>query len=186
MQQYDPSRRSLRGGIPGGIHRISFTIDGTLHAFHAVETPRGVVLFDTGVPNTPETESEPFLADLGYELTDVHTVVFTHADADHMGGNVALREANPDVTHAAHVGDLPLIASVDAVWDQRYGVEYGSNVVDWLDEMLPPVDEPVDVGLRGGEDLPIADGRTLELSHAPGHSHDHGHGTVECEPPQRI
>jgi len=169
----------MGSAITDGIHRISFTIDGKLHAFHAAETPRGVVLFDTGVPDTPETEFEPFLADLGYELADVHTVVFTHADADHMGGNVALREANPDVTYAAHVDDLPLIASVDAIWDQRYrafepyGIEYGSDVVDWLDEMLPPTDEPVDVGLRGGEQIPMADGRTLELHHAPGHTDGH-------------
>jgi len=165
--------------ITDGIHRISFTIDDKLHAFHAVETPRGVVLFDTGVPSTPEEEFAPFLAELGYDLGDVHTVVFTHADADHMGGNVALRDANPDVVYAAHADDLPLIASVETIWDRRYrgfepyGVEYGEDVVDWLDEMLPPADESVDVGLRGGEQIPMANGRTLELYHTPGHTDGH-------------
>lgn len=165
--------------LPEGIHRISFTINDKLHAFHAAETSRGLVLFDTGVPNTPEEQFDPFLARLGYELGDVHLIVFTHADADHIGGNVALRDANPDVTYAAHIDDLPLIASVDVIWEQRYrqfepyGVEYGDDVVSWLDEMLPPADEPVDVGLRGGEQLPIAGERTLDLYHTPGHTDGH-------------
>lgn len=169
----------MGSALTDGIHRVSFTIDDKLHAFHAAETPRGVALFDTGVPSTPEAEFAPFLDELGYELGDVHTVVFTHADADHIGGNVALRDANPAVTYAAHVEDLPLIASVETIWDERYrgfepyGVEYGPDVVDWLDEMLPPADEPVDVGLRGGEELPLAGGRSLELYHTPGHTDGH-------------
>lgn len=165
--------------LPEGLHRLSFAIDDKLHAFHVAETDRGVVLFDTGVPSTPEAELEPFLADHGYGLEDVKTVVFTHADADHIGGNAALREANPDVAYAAHVNDLPLIASVDTIWEQRYrqfepyGVEYGDDVVSWLDEMLPPADEPVDIGLRGGEQLPIVDERTLDVYHTPGHTDGH-------------
>jgi glyoxylase-like metal-dependent hydrolase (beta-lactamase superfamily II) len=169
----------MRSALTDGIHRVSFTIDDKLHAFHAAETPRGIVLFDTGVPSTPEAEFAPFLGELGYDLEDVHTVVFTHADADHIGGNVALRDANPSVTYAAHVDDLPLIASVETIWTERYrafepyGVEYGTDVIEWLDEMLPPADEPVDVGLRGGEEIPLVDGRTLELHHAPGHTDGH-------------
>lgn len=162
-----------------GIHRVSFTIDDKLHAFHFVETERGLVLFDTGVPSTPESEFKPALEELGYGFGDIHTVVFTHADADHMGGNTALRERNPDVTFASHIDDLPLIASVDAIWEQRYrqfepyGVEYGEDVIAWIDEMLPPKDEPVDIGLRGGEQIPMADGRILQLYHTPGHTDGH-------------
>jgi glyoxylase-like metal-dependent hydrolase (beta-lactamase superfamily II) len=169
----------MSSALTDGIHRISFSIDDKLHAFHAAETPRGIVLFDTGVPSTPEAEFAPFLDELGYDLGDVHTVVFTHADADHIGGNVALRDAQPSVTYAAHVDDLPLIESVDTIWAERYrafepyGVEYGTDVVDWLDEMLPPADEPVDIGLCGGEKIPLADDRTLELYHAPGHTDGH-------------
>lgn len=169
----------MSSNIDERIYRVSFTVDDKLHAFHFVETDRGLLLFDTGIPNTPKSEFEPFLNKRGYDLEDIHTVVFTHADADHIGGNVALREQNPDVTYAAHVDDLPLVESVDTIWERRYrqfkpyGIKYGVDVVSWLDEMLPSSDEPVDIGLRGGEQIPLVDDRTLELYHAPGHTDGH-------------
>jgi glyoxylase-like metal-dependent hydrolase (beta-lactamase superfamily II) len=57
----------------------------------AVETERGLLLFDVGTPGGLDT-LEAGLADAGFDLGDVATVLLTHQDADHAGSLAALQE----------------------------------------------------------------------------------------------
>jgi len=161
-----------------GIHRVETVEDDKLHGYHVLEAPTGPVLVDPGYVHAPTTVYRPFLEEHGWSLEEVSLAIITHSDADHFGGNHELRSHNPGVPIAAHVADLPLVESVDRIMDERYsmfeddhGITYGEDVVDWLTTMMGP-DEPVNVGLRGGETLRVRD-RTLEVLHTPGHTKGH-------------
>jgi len=161
-----------------GIHRVETVEDNKLHGYHVLEAPTGPVLVDPGYVDAPTTVYRPFLEEHGWQLDDVSLAIVTHSDADHFGGNHDLRSHNPGVPIAAHVADVPLVESVDRIMDDRYsmfaddhGITYGDDVVDWLTKMMGP-DEPVNLGLRGGETLRVRD-RTLEVLHTPGHTKGH-------------
>jgi glyoxylase-like metal-dependent hydrolase (beta-lactamase superfamily II) len=161
-----------------GIHRVETVEDDKLHGYHVLEAPSGPVLVDPGYVDAPTTVYQPFLDDHDWSLNDVSLALVTHADADHFGGNHDLRSQNPTVPIATHVADLPLVESVDRIMDERYsmfeaghGITYGDETIDWLTSMMGP-DEPVTVGLRGGETVRVRD-RTLELLHTPGHTKGH-------------
>ena len=161
-----------------GIHRVETVEDNKLHGYHVLESPTGPVLVDPGYVDAPTTVYRPFLEEHGWSLEDVSLAIVTHSDADHFGGNHDLRSHNPDVPIAAHIADVPLVESVDRIMDDRYsmfeddhGITYGDDVIDWLTKMMGP-DEPVNVGLRGGETLRVRD-RTLEVLHTPGHTKGH-------------
>lgn len=161
-----------------GVHRIETVEDGKLHGYHVLEAPGGPVLVDPGYVDAPTAVYGPFLEDRGWSLDDVSLALVTHADADHFGGNHELRSHNPAVPVAAHVADLPLIESVDRIMDERYsmfeadhGITYDDETIDWITGMMGP-DEPVTVGLRGGETLRVRD-RRLEVLHTPGHTKGH-------------
>ena len=65
----------------------------------AVETDRGLLLVDTGVPGELD-QWEANLADVGFDLEDVWGVALTHQDADHAGGLAAIGDAVDPVVFA--------------------------------------------------------------------------------------
>jgi len=161
-----------------GITRVETVIDGKLHGYHVLDGANGPILVDPGVVDAPTTVYEPVLEANGWSLADVSLAVLTHADADHHGGNAQLREHAPSVTLAAHEADAHLMESVDAIMDERYGmfeddhgISYDDDTRDWLDGMMG-AGERIDVRLRGGEQLALAD-RELDVLHTPGHTRGH-------------
>lgn len=161
-----------------GVHRVETIADDKLHGYHVLEGEEGPILVDTGYRNAPTEVYEPFLDDLGWSLSDVTLAVITHADADHFGGNHELRQHAPGVPIAGHVADADLMESVDRIMDERYGrfagdhgIEYDSDVTDWLSDMMGP-DELITVRLTGGERIRVRD-RQVTLFHTPGHTQGH-------------
>ncbi|WP_135822352.1 MBL fold metallo-hydrolase [Halostella litorea] len=164
--------------IAPGITRVETVIDGKRHGYHVLDGADGPVLVDPGVVDAPTTVYEPYLDSEGWDLSDVSLAVVTHADADHHGGNRTLRDHAPGVTLAAHEADVALMESVDAIMRERYGmfaddhgVAYDDETREWLREMMGP-DDRIDIGLRGGERIALAD-RDVELLHTPGHTRGH-------------
>lgn len=164
--------------IAPGIYRVETVIDEKLHGYHVLEGADGPIIVDPGVVDAPTTVYRPFLEAQGWSLEDVSLAVITHADADHHGGNRELREHAPGVTFAAHDADAPLMESVDRIMRERYGmfeadhdIGYDAATREWLDGMLGP-DERIDLRLRGGERLALAD-RDLRVLHTPGHTRGH-------------
>ncbi|MFB6295630.1 MAG: MBL fold metallo-hydrolase, partial [Halobacteriales archaeon] len=161
-----------------GVHRVETIEDDKLHGYHVLEGATGPVLVDPGYVDAPTEVYEPFLDSRGQSLSDVDLAVITHADADHFGGNAELREHSPGVTIACHEADRAWVESVDRIMDERYrgfetdhGITYDEEVYDWLTGMMGP-DEPIDLGLRGGESIRVGD-RSIEVLHAPGHTPGH-------------
>jgi glyoxylase-like metal-dependent hydrolase (beta-lactamase superfamily II) len=163
-----------------GIHRVETVSDADdkLHGYHVLDGATGPILVDPGYADAPIEVYEPFLETRGESLSDVGLAVVTHADADHFGGNHQLREHSPGVTLACHEADRRWAESVETILDERYrgfeddhGLTYDGEVYDWLTGMMGP-DEPIDLGLRGGETIRVGD-RTLDVLHAPGHTPGH-------------
>jgi glyoxylase-like metal-dependent hydrolase (beta-lactamase superfamily II) len=164
--------------IAPGITRVETVIDGKIHGYHVLDGANGPVIVDPGVADAPTTVYEPALEADGWTLADVSLALITHADADHHGGNEELREHAPSVTLAAHETDADLMESVDAIMDERYGmfaddhgITYDEETRDWLDGMMG-AGERIDLRLRGGEQLALAD-RELDVLHTPGHTRGH-------------
>lgn len=162
-----------------GVHRIETVAeDGKLHGYHVLDGATGPVLVDPGYVDAPTEVYRPFLRERGQDLDDVALAIVTHADADHFGGNHQLREHNPDATIAIHRADAPLAENVERILDERYhmfeddhDLVYDREVYDWLEGMMGP-DEPIDLRLRGGEEIRVGD-RTIRVLHTPGHTRGH-------------
>jgi glyoxylase-like metal-dependent hydrolase (beta-lactamase superfamily II) len=119
----------------------------------AVETPRGLLLVDVGLPGAVEQLSV-HLADLGFEWDDVWGVVLTHHDGDHVG---ALPEVldQTDAVVFAHREEAPYV-------DGREEPIKGGESVG----------VPVDAELAGGATFRTTDG-PMRVVETPGHSPGH-------------
>ncbi|MFB6105999.1 MAG: MBL fold metallo-hydrolase [Halobacteriaceae archaeon] len=161
-----------------GVWRVETVEDDKLHGYHVLDGASGPVLVDPGYVDAPTEVYQPFLAQHGWDLSDVSLTIITHSDADHHGGLHELREHSPGVQAAAHEADAPLMESTDRIMAERYGqfedehdISYGPDVTDWLTSMMGP-DEPVTLRLRGGETVRVRD-RQLRVLHTPGHTRGH-------------
>jgi len=143
-----------------GIHALTLDYefedrDLTIHPV-AVETDRGVILLDTGLPGSVEKVADELDA-AGLALDDVTKVLITHHDGDHAGG---LREL-VDETGAevlAHREEAPYV-------DGR-----GAPIKGDPDDRYPPV--AVDVELVGGIRFRTTAG-PMQVVDTPGHAPGH-------------
>jgi glyoxylase-like metal-dependent hydrolase (beta-lactamase superfamily II) len=152
----------LAGGVYGLTVESAFG-DRTLEIHPvAVETPRGLLLLDVGLPEcVPDLRAA--LDAEGLALEDVWAVVVTHQDLDHAGclAEVVEQVGVVVVTHEDEApyleGDAELVKSVE-----------GRPM-----ELAPVI---VDLQLVGGETFATAAGpmRVVETpGHAPGHTSYH-------------
>jgi glyoxylase-like metal-dependent hydrolase (beta-lactamase superfamily II) len=90
------------------IHRIDGM--GMVNAY-AIIGGGAVTLVDTGFRGKAEVILG-YLRDLGFEPPDVHTIVLTHGDTDHIG-NVAELKAATGARVAIHEADAPTLTGAD-------------------------------------------------------------------------
>jgi len=101
----------------------------------------------------------------GYSLTELHSIILTHAHSDHVGGAFRLlRRCNAEVV--AHRMEAPYI-------EGRERLPAGSmlqKVMIWLDEKMARKGQGIKVarGLENGDELDILGG--LKVLHTPGHT----------------
>ncbi|MFB6164376.1 MAG: MBL fold metallo-hydrolase [Haloarculaceae archaeon] len=148
--------------LASGVHSLSIDVSiadrsMTLHPA-AVETPRGVLLLDVGMPEGADDLADA-LADEGLELADVWAVAITHQDVDHAGCLAAVAERT-DAVVFAHEADAPFLE--------------GDRELLKSTEERPMSYDPVtvDVRLVGGETF-ATDGGPLRAIHTPGHTPGH-------------
>ncbi|HEX5691085.1 MAG TPA: MBL fold metallo-hydrolase, partial [Roseiflexaceae bacterium] len=138
-----------------GLHRIETTLGGNRLSLYLLRGER-TLLVDSGVCDTPDAVVFPAMQQAGLP-PKIDMLLVSHADADHHGGNAAVRARVPDITIMCHELDRPRVESKAAHQAGRYtevvaadDLRYDSELLGWLDAMIGP-DTPVDVGLRGGE-----------------------------------
>jgi glyoxylase-like metal-dependent hydrolase (beta-lactamase superfamily II) len=172
MREALGGRRLNAMEVAPGIHRIESVLGPRPFSQYLLVGERSL-LVDTGVAETPADVILPFLGDRRPDL-----VLNSHADVDHFGGNAAIRDAAPNAVFLAHQLDVPWIESAETILRERYGwydahgLAYPSDVLAWLAGAMGP-DSPVDVRLRGGEQIRLGPELVVEVLHLPGHTAGH-------------
>lgn len=163
--------------VAPGVYRVEFAIGTKPMAMHVLDGD-GLTLIDTGLPDTPETVYLPAIRELGRWPEDVRLVVITHADADHIGGNRAVRRRFPHALLACHARDQRWASDPAAIMAERYdgfaayGLRYDRQVFEMLASWMGPA-EPMDILFQGGERLRLRDDEWLTVYHVPGHTPGH-------------
>ena len=163
--------------VAPGVHRLEFAIGTKPMAIYLLEGDR-VTLIDTGLPDTPETIYLPALEMLGRSPEAVALVVITHADADHIGGNAAVRRLFPNALLACHPLDKRWASDPAVITEERYdgflefGLRYDPDVFAVLGSWMGPA-EPMDLLLPAGSRIRIGNDDWLAVHHVPGHTPGH-------------
>jgi glyoxylase-like metal-dependent hydrolase (beta-lactamase superfamily II) len=156
-----------------GVHQIS-SLYGDRNLFQYLFVGDRIVLVDSGVAETPEQTIVPFMEQLGVDPSRLTMLITTHPDLDHQGGNSAMRTIAPRALIACGEADRQMVQDPECLYQYRYnylqkehGIGFGNAPPEAGNRCR------VDVGLRGGERIIVADGRELEVLHVPGHSSGH-------------
>jgi glyoxylase-like metal-dependent hydrolase (beta-lactamase superfamily II) len=164
--------------VAAEVFRIESEINGRpLYQF--VLRGEVVVLIDTGISTTPHDAIFPALESLDIGPAGLDLVVVTHSDADHHGGNAAIKRAFPRAFLSCGLDDRRLIEQPRALVSERYQAYQRTHEVGLSDETAAAVLElcgearPVDLCWTGGEMLRIGPEWELRILHTPGHSPGH-------------
>jgi glyoxylase-like metal-dependent hydrolase (beta-lactamase superfamily II) len=159
--------------VTRGIHRIEGDLGERYVCQYLLVGEERTLLVDTGLREMPRTVIAPYLD--GRRVDDV---LISHADVDHCGGNVAMRELAPGARFLCGEPDRAWIESNAAMlagnyrWYEAYGFGPSAEDVAFLEHELGG-DAPIDAGLQDGETLRIGPGRELEVLALPGHTLGH-------------
>jgi glyoxylase-like metal-dependent hydrolase (beta-lactamase superfamily II) len=159
--------------VARGIHRVEGDLGERYVCQYLVVGEERTLLVDTGLREMPRTVIAPYLD--GRRVDDV---LISHADVDHCGGNVAMRELAPGARFLCGEPDRAWIESNAAMlagnyrWYEAYGFGPSAEDVAFLEHELGG-DAPIDAGLRGGETLRVGPGRELEVLEFSGHTLGH-------------
>ena len=159
--------------VARGIHRVEGDLGERYVCQYLVVGEERTLLVDTGLREMPRTVIAPYLD--GRRVDDV---LISHADVDHCGGNVAMRELAPGARFLCGEADRAWIESNAAMlagnyrWYEEYGFGPSAEDVAFLEHELGG-DAPIDAGLQGGETLRLGPGRELEVLALPGHTLGH-------------
>ncbi len=159
-----------------GIHRIEQRL-GERYLYQYVLLGERALLLDTGIASSPVEVIYPALIEIGIAPESLSTVLITHADVDHCGGNAAIKRLLPQADLVAHKGDQAWIESKERILAERYGwyaaheLDYDPDTKAWIRENLG-TDTPLDRAVSDGEWLDLV-GRRVQLLHLPGHSPGH-------------
>lgn len=165
--------------IVPGIFRLESILGPRPFAQYLLREDRAM-LVDTGIVSTPDDVLLPAFRHLGFDPAELDVVLITHADADHFGGNAAVREAAPRAILCAHADDVPWIEDRERILRERYGwyaahgaaADYDDDAKAWLRDVMGP-DVPVDLQLQGGEWFRLGPALTVQVLHLPGHTGGH-------------
>jgi glyoxylase-like metal-dependent hydrolase (beta-lactamase superfamily II) len=162
------------------VHQIRSGI-ADRHLFQYLFVGDNVLLLDTGTAATPRDVILPYLKQIGISPERLTMAVNTHADADHHGGNAALKRAAGNVLLACGDADRMVIEDPDRLFALRYnhwmkdhgvGLALLPEATKWVREMAGPAHR-IDLTLRGGEQIAFEDDRSVRVLHVPGHSNGH-------------
>lgn len=131
---------------------------------HALATGEGIALIDSGVAGLTDQIVEE-LEDEGYALSDLHTLILTHAHGDHIGSAAELaRRSGAQVI--AHREEAPYIQGERSLPADSFF----KRVMNWVERRLMGGTSSFEVTrtVEGGETLEALG--DLQVIHTPGHT----------------
>jgi glyoxylase-like metal-dependent hydrolase (beta-lactamase superfamily II) len=162
------------------LHQIQSLV-GDRNLFQYLFVGDNTILLDTGASYTPAEVILPFIEKLGLKPSRLTMAIDTHADADHHGGNAALKASAGQMMLACGDADRGMIENPDRLFATRYnhwmpehgvGLSLYPESSAWVRKMAGPAHR-IDLTFRGGEQIAIDDKRSLRVLHVPGHSDGH-------------
>jgi len=164
--------------VAPGVYRIGWAIGSKPMASYLLAGDR-LALIDTGLLETPTEIYLPAIEAIGRRPDEVALAIITHADADHIGGNHAVRKIFPHALLACHVRDQKWCADPAVLTVERYdaffadhGYRYDDDVFATLGSWMGPA-EPIDLLFQGGERIRLTRDDWLHVVHMPGHTPGH-------------
>jgi metallo-beta-lactamase class B len=140
---------------PFAITDDTFYIGNKSVSSYLVDSGDGLVLFDTGYPQTTYLLLES-IRTLGFSPADIKYIFHSHAHGDHIGSTRKLKEKFGCKT-VLGAGDLEsLTTRSDLLYYGEMGLEYHDNF-------------DVDIPVSGGDVIPVGK-KTVECVAAPGHT----------------
>ncbi|MEO7804587.1 MAG: MBL fold metallo-hydrolase, partial [Actinomycetota bacterium] len=103
--------------VAEGIHRIDSVFGGRLLYLYLYAGDSQTLLIDSGASVTPQEVLFPALKHLNRKPD---TLLVTHCDLDHQGGNAQLHAAFPDMVLACGAGDEALVSDPRVLVERRY------------------------------------------------------------------
>ena len=162
-----------------GVHRLPFRHrDRWLYVYLLVGD--WLLLIDTGTDVVPEEVILPALHGLGINpVGRPFLALNTHADADHAGGNGALRLACPQALILCHERDRGHIEDHERLWRERYtgcltphDLAYPPGLAQKMRASMGRA-VPVDLVLTGGETVRLRSDWEVQILFMPGHTRGH-------------
>lgn len=151
---------------------------------YALPDERGVALVDPGMPGNATWEAiGRRLAQVGFKVSDVHTVVVTHGHPDHFGQVVRFEEADV-VTHASFPAWQNFLNprtpwGSETKWQASMTLRTAPKWIRWASKVAGPrmlgrvlkLPDPTHPTADQGQ--VVLGGRTWTAVHTPGHTGDH-------------
>ncbi len=132
----------------------------------------GLALIDTSFSSQTPQKLEPQLLSMGYQLSDIHHILITHAHPDHLGGLAAFQQVTNARTGVHHRDAAVVRGEMLAPRPQRHQLRGLSRLMLLTPTMTPPPPARVDVEFKGGDRLDdILPGLEVveTFGHSPGH-----------------
>jgi glyoxylase-like metal-dependent hydrolase (beta-lactamase superfamily II) len=188
VERIGPGRWSIPVPIPDSPLRYVLV--------YAIELENGIALIDAGWPVESAWQAlQAGIAEIGYDITDVRTVLVSHAHHDHHGLAGRVRSASGAVIamHPLEAHTMPRQDAEPAKWSelmQRWSLSRGASAAEAVELKrrsdtllaLEPLAEP-DVLIEDGS-FPLGDVVGLQAIWTPGHTPghlcflDHARGTM--------
>lgn len=164
--------------VANQIHRIEVPMGERFVCLYLLTGDDGHLLVDTGFSDSPDSYILPYLDEHNIDTDSLFYILISHADNDHFGGNGPLRKLLPGSIFLCHALDRSLIEDVERLINERYDEWAGGHnmpldegVKDWVRATTAAT--PIDITLRGGEQLRLSPDWRVDLLHTPGHSRGH-------------
>jgi glyoxylase-like metal-dependent hydrolase (beta-lactamase superfamily II) len=162
--------------VAEGIHAVDAPFWGYPLTLYFVRDREWAVV-DTGIAETVANVIVPFMAERG-GIEALELALCTHGHVDHVGGNGALKAANPRIHFAVHEYDVGWTENINRHFLQLYKAaapgawDPGDDVEAAIRGGFGSVTAAADIVLVDGQTIRVG-GRELEVrlaaAHSPGH-----------------
>lgn len=140
---------------PFKIYDGLYYVGNTVVSSHLIDTGDGLILLDTGFPQTTYLLLES-IRQLGYSPCEIKLILHSHGHYDHIGGTKALVELTK-ATVAMGASDAEMILNhPELTWAPEYGVQFYESF-------------ETDLLLSDGQEITMGN-VSLRCVHTPGHT----------------